>query len=1816
MSYLGSADLQNCAEQNVASQSDQPDGQIAFPPFSGKLSIDENLKLRNENFNETIYNFFKDKSITPLSQLTTTPPFPTPHALAQFASKAYTDYKTGETDAQYETRLDLPDGWKLLMTASNSSKTNGYFGAAYWHPEYQQVVIAHRGTDPTNFGALWTDVAGVLFKYRVPQMCSASTFAYNVVEVLRLVNQGKGVKFQVFFTGHSLGGWLAQITNFTTKYLDRKGNTFLKSSNVSRWFHSHTVSFDSPGCKDMLSEMADELDVLYDGRSIDIEHLDITSYLSAPNRINTCNKHVGTVYRIFTDLSDMGWQEKSTALYNLATHSMDKIVEAFDPETGQVYTDEQGKLKIQVVVDWPVTAGLSRGKQYKSFFKWAKHFNNYHPEIRDITFQLKDYTPIRYQTKTYDERVISLSKFSYDERQFLENYRQICQLPELFKPKELFSAMEDNEAQEAEKILQSLEIKNRTIRCKDAAALQSLIPYVKTLLQLFPEIKENTKCALSPHEIRNNVYQIGTKRYLEMFQQSPFEFTPNALALGDFLNSDQEKVLQLRMVDGDAWTGLSKVYQVLEKTDCLSEGHYTILTLEHLLYVNRMVNLNTLMESTTAPHLLMMTCDTRYLFNDEAKQILRQLFNTLKKNQSVKIILTTQSEDDAVKFLQDLTKETLGNGFVTRDEELTWCDLTTITQEKLLEKPVKFQGARIFLNELMSAASTTAKFLPLGALLEEKELQIADPVPISNGYNEGYYIGRTLRYQKTIKQDIFNDKGVIDSHVYLASTEEEYTKLCQLHPTSNVHWVEKDKSGKLLWQQSQGNLKTILRYIDTESPHTYIADDLDKLLEQAQHQRVMLISDTAGMGKSTVLTHLSKQIKQKFPAKWVVRIDLNSHTDALKELEQEQIDKEKVIEFISEKVLKLEAGLEVELFKQCCEQKQKARIVIMLDGFDEISPFYKQSVIDLLQALRQTAVEQLWVTARPHLREELEDKLQQLSYTLEPFSEKDQGAFLRKFWSLKDWFTEMYNKEKEESKQKLKIYAKQLIQKLSISISDKDTELTGIPLQTRMLAEAFDKEVKTFCQSSEYMPELQVNLELLDLYRRFIERKYDIYQEEKLQIRASNVAGISQRERDLKIMREDHQLLALKALLTGKEATLLQNIRECSFSTEDLIRIGIVQVSHDGKLHFIHRTFAEYFVADCLVNRLTEGNNFSEQLRTFILKDIFLELNYEVIRVFIDGLLSRSNPTDKVLKQCGNWINDFGDYPKLILHKAAREGNANIFEFLLDSAQAAGYTEAINKMLLGNDKNRDTVWKLAAERGNIEVIKKIWEWAQGKLTTREIKNKLLLGIDDEGRTAWHLAAFGGKLEVMKKIWEWAKERLTTDEIKNDMLLRTDRKGRNAWHLAAFGGKLDVLQKIWEWAKERLTTEEIKNEMLLRKDIKGRNAWYIAAYGSKVDVMKKIWEWTKERLTTQEIKNEMLLRTDIKGRNAWHVAAYGGKLDVMQKIWAWAKERLTTDEIKNEILLRKDIKGRNAWYIAAYGGKVDVMQKIREWAKERLTREEIKNEMFLRTDVKGRNAWYIAAYGGKLDVIQRILEWAKERLTTEEIKDEMLLRTDIKGRNAWYIATYGGKLDVMQKIWEWAKERLTAEEIKNEMLLRTDIEGRNAWHIAAYGGKLDVMQKICEWAKERLTTEEIKNEMLLRTDDEEKNAWHLAAFGGELDVVQKIWECAKERLTTEEIKNELLLRTDIKGRTAWHEAAYWGKLNVMQKIWELAQEKLTAEEIKNEMLLRKDIKGRTAWEDAEYRGKLDVRQKIREWAQEKLTKEEMTENCCYAQSMNE
>ena len=1649
-----------------------------LPPFSGKLRVDTELKLSNNNFKQSIDSFYSNKQLSATDQLKATPPYPTPHVLAQFASMAYCDCKHEDPKP--------PDGWQLLTTASNSGIKNGYYGTAYWHPEHQQVVIAHRGTKIKNVGTLVTDVKGVLFNNYVQQMSSASTFANNVVAVLQEIEREKNIIFELFFTGHSLGGWLAQITTFTTKYLEEKEGTFLKklkseeheplasstvqdSHDVTHSYHPHTVVFDSPGCKDMLSQMADKLDVRLHGNSIDLQHLDITSYLSAPNRINTCNSHLGTVYRVLTDLSDMGFFGKRTPLYNLATHRMDKIVEAFGTE--QVPKDNKGGLKITEVVDWPVSAGLMGDAEYNNFFKWAERFNNYHPEVMDtVPSEVpKGYHRLRYQTKAYEECKNSLSVFTQDEREFLEHYIWLRDVPEFFKPGDLFSGIRNAEAQnEAQKQLQNFQLDNESVRCPDASTLHTLIPYVKRLVRLFPRIKENVKEQFSSVQIRNRVYQYETQRNIEKIDESVLDFNPSALGLRDF-PTNNKKIWQLRMIDGDAWTGITKVYRVLKKTSCtpnyISECNYTILDLERLLTVNRMVHLNALLASMETPHLLMIACGTNQPVNDELRDMFKELFDIIKQKKAMKIILTTQSEDSTAAFLEQIARKTLDEGFLTTDEYLAWSDLTANSQTEILKKTVIFQGKRVALNQLMSPESMTDSF-PFADLLEGKELRIGEE-PVSSacsGYNEKYYIDRTFKHNIFVKQDISNDKMGGKFVDLLASTEQEFKQLCQQNPKKNVHWLHKEKSGEIIWQQSQGNLKTLHEYIDTHKSHSFTPRDLENLLQQAKSQRVMLIADRAGIGKTTVLTYLSKRIKQYFPAHWLVRIDLNDYTGLLEGQKGKKMDKGKLLEFISKEVLKLESHLEKELFKKSFEGNEISKVVVMVDGFDEISPSYKETVIDMLQVLKQTSLEQLWITTRPHLRGELEDNLQQLSYTLESFSEDEQVEFLKKFW-LQTSDIEVTNQHR------LHVYATALIRKLAESISDKDREFTGIPLQTRMLAEAFEEDFRLFYMSENSEPELQHKLDLLGLYGGFIDRKYHIYFREKSKAEPFNMATKELQKHESKIIQVEHQLLALEALFTEDQVTFLRSYNNPTFSDEELARIGIVQRNKEGKPHFIHRTFGEYFVADFLINKLTKKTKQHAQVKQLLLNEVLLREDCHVIRAFMDGLLENSKPSKEALKEYGDLLNEEWNMreihrPLLVkttaLLEAGREDNASIIGFLLNSLKLGEHSQALKVMLLAKDHGRKTAWHWAAQEGHIKAVENLWGWAKVQITQGDLKNELLLGKDLEGRTAWHGAAKRGRVEMLVKLWDWAKElQLKQEELRNQMYLSKDMFGQTAWHMAAGEGHVEVLEILCDWAKQlQLKPEELQKQVYLSKDELGQRAWHVAAEGGHVEVLEKLWDWATElELKPEDLRNQVYLSKAEFGQTAWHMAAKSGHIEVLEKLWYWAKNvQLKPEELRKQVWLSEDSSGETAWHNATWVGNIGVLEKLWNFAKELHQKpEELKNQVYLSKAKSGQTAWHMAAGESHVEVLEKLWEWAKEvQLNSEELKNEVWLSKDMYGQTAWHIAAGEGHVEVLEKLWDLAKEvQLNPKELRNKVWLSKNMFGKTACHMAAGEGHVEV-----------------------------------------------------------------------------------------------------------------------------------------------------------------
>jgi len=173
----------------------------------------------------------------------------------------------------------------------------------------------------------------------------------------------------------------------------------------------------------------------------------------------------------------------------------------------------------------------------------------------------------------------------------------------------------------------------------------------------------------------------------------------------------------------------------------------------------------------------------------------------------------------------------------------------------------------------------------------------------------------------------------------------------------------------------------------------YTSEDFTELAEK---QKIVLISDVAGMGKSTSAAHLARDFKRKNPLILVVFVDLKQHTKAFSKDKDEQKFEEINQSFFSKKLLNFPNNFEQEIFKHFYDN---GKVHFVIDGFDEISPDYKLFVKTILKAVRYSG-NRLLVTTRPHLAEKLEEELDTKAFRLLPFSYHDQIQVLTKYW----WF--------------------------------------------------------------------------------------------------------------------------------------------------------------------------------------------------------------------------------------------------------------------------------------------------------------------------------------------------------------------------------------------------------------------------------------------------------------------------------------------------------------------------------------------------------------------------------------------------------------------------------------------------------------------------------------------------------------------------------------------------------------------------------------------------------------------------------------------
>ncbi len=178
----------------------------------------------------------------------------------------------------------LNDEWKVKRLKIGK----GFKNILYMNKRRRQLVLAFQGVK-LKVKDFFTDNEQIISS-AIYSMIANEEIAPQTEACFEITQQAidicKKNNFSLSFTGYSFGAWLAeQAVYFSIKDF--------KFKNVK------AVTFQSPGSYDYLSQL-NESNVLDLESNLNLSHLNIVTYLSEPNFVNTCNQHCGKVYQIFT----------------------------------------------------------------------------------------------------------------------------------------------------------------------------------------------------------------------------------------------------------------------------------------------------------------------------------------------------------------------------------------------------------------------------------------------------------------------------------------------------------------------------------------------------------------------------------------------------------------------------------------------------------------------------------------------------------------------------------------------------------------------------------------------------------------------------------------------------------------------------------------------------------------------------------------------------------------------------------------------------------------------------------------------------------------------------------------------------------------------------------------------------------------------------------------------------------------------------------------------------------------------------------------------------------------------------------------------------------------------------------------------------------------------------------------------------------------------------------------------------------------------------------------------------------------------------
>jgi serine/threonine protein kinase len=322
-------------------------------------------------------------------------------------------------------------------------------------------------------------------------------------------------------------------------------------------------------------------------------------------------------------------------------------------------------------------------------------------------------------------------------------------------------------------------------------------------------------------------------------------------------------------------------------------------------------------------------------------------------------------------------------------------------------------------------------------------------------------------------------------------------------------------------------------------------------------EKLWLISDGPGMGKSTVLVQLCQTLRE-FNGMWCHIVQLNRFFNDLVEWNASS----EPVETLLVQMLKenLRNGELQPLFEATMEGRTRLKLVLFLDALDEVAPDSYENVASLVQQLmRKAGISKIVLTSRTHLFKELQQSFGQeaINVKLVPLGYPEQHDYLQAVWG-------------DESLP----LVDPCIKTFEELLGKGEHSPICSPLLLRMLAEQTKHE--------KYL-----SGSIHEFYSVAVDRKIAVSIEDKFGLKSEG-SGVGAKKEVDKIKSEILtclQWLAMSIIRFKRLHNFTEMVKP-TFWDEDRLRRTLLVEGCGENIYFVHRTFAEYFFGLYLANKI------------------------------------------------------------------------------------------------------------------------------------------------------------------------------------------------------------------------------------------------------------------------------------------------------------------------------------------------------------------------------------------------------------------------------------------------------------------------------------------------------------------------------------------------------------------------------------------------------------------------------------------------------